>query len=100
MKTPQHLWATAGSLPDIATMIRRFYCQPDTSQPVGAEFAPGCFAVCQSNGAVIQAVQVRKAGRRYRFENRAPDAKPISYQASYTPTDLAIESTQFQPDQP
>ena len=85
MNAPQHLWATAGTLDSIATMIRRFYCQPETSHPVGAEFAPGCFAVLRTDGTPIQAVQVRKAGRRYRFENRAPDAKPIIYQAN-TPT--------------
>ena len=63
-------------------MIRKFYSQPDTHNPVGHEFAPGLFAVLKSNGTPIEGVQVRKAGKRYRFENRAPESKPICYTAS------------------
>ena len=68
MKT--HLWATAPTLTGIAEMIRKFYYQPDTHQPVGAEISPGVWEVLKSSGAVIESVQVRKAGSRYRFEGR------------------------------
>ena len=84
MNAPQHLWATAGTVDGMAKLIRRFYSQPDTHNPIGAEFAPGCFTVLRSTGTVIDGVQVRKAGPRYRFENRAPDAKPICYATAET----------------
>jgi hypothetical protein len=80
--TPQYLWATAG----IARLIRKFYSQPDTHNPVGPEFAPGLLSVLRSSGTPIEGVQVRKAGPRYRFENRASESKPICYTANPSPS--------------
>ena len=77
---PQHLWATAGTLDGIAQLIRKFYSQPDTHNPVGPEFAPGLLSVLRSSGTPIEGVQIRKAGPRYRFENRSPESKPIANQ--------------------
>lgn len=70
MSSTPHLWATAPSLEAIASPIRRFYCQPDTSRPIGREIAPGVWEVLKSDGTVIPSVQVRRKGARYRFEDR------------------------------
>ena len=61
----KHLLASSSTLEGIETLITRFFCG---DRKTLTESSNGVWIICRAAGTPLDGMQVRRAGKRYRFE--------------------------------